>query len=640
MKDTIRNAFKALDEIIEVPMEPIKSRALKEAVEDEIDKDIDLDIPENGADVEGSKEITLKDLFEEAGAYVLTHDFKGNDGLIYSLFIEGLTEDGEGCDVIFEDFDITNIGGVLIEILDEERDFISNISSGNPEWNDLSTTISVIEGVARDTLTGVGNMKAISEFEPDDEFEEPEELEADSLEAEPLEGESEEETQEKIDKHIIPDHRKEESLEEETLEEYKLEGKDKMPHKHKLFKKSKSTDGKITESASFKVGNKEEMEEAEEVLDAEEEEEPVEQIVDVNADLVTDLKKSYIGDTILRCPTFKTMIYKSPEDLIKPEDDDEDGLYNEEEECPHCGATDGFELVGQVASLDVKPDTGEEEKPAEPTTEPEAQAEEPAPEEEQPAEEAPAEEEARVTLIPDEGEVTEDLTEETGTSDKWGVYQSVEEYAYKQNPELKIGFITSNLTKEEAEKEAADRNSPESKEAGLSYEAKPMDYKSDLDKFKDSAKEDESDKEEESEEKEDESTEMKESYQDVILESLNEIKFDSLVKKYLNEVYSNIDSYVTVDGHVDNKTNKVIIEGQIKFKSGKLKDTKFVFEAREITKRGKMKLVGVNETFANKKAFTLVGAVDGTNLLSESLTYSYKVADKKVYGQVKNPIKV
>jgi hypothetical protein len=66
----------------------------------------------------------------------------------------------------------------------------------------------------------------------------------------------------------------------------------------------------------------------------------------------------------------------------------------------------------------------------------------------------------------------------------------------------------------------------------------------------------------------------------------------------------------------------------------------FVFEAREITKKGKIKFVGINETFTKKKAFTLVGSVDSKNLLSESLTYSYKVDTKKVYGQVKNPTKV
>ena len=71
-----------------------------------------------------------------------------------------------------------------------------------------------------------------------------------------------------------------------------------------------------------------------------------------------------------------------------------------------------------------------------------------------------------------------------------------------------------------------------------------------------------------------------------------------------------------------------------------IKDTKFVFEAKEITKKGKIKFVGINETFTKKKAFTLVGSINGSNMLSESLTYSYSVDSKKVYGQVKNPTKI
>lgn len=84
--------------------------------------------------------------------------------------------------------------------------------------------------------------------------------------------------------------------------------------------------------------------------------EPIEKVVDVNAEIKDDLKPTYVGNVILQCPVCKTMIYKEPDELVKDKNPDAEGnaIYNVETECPHCGSKDGFELVGQVASLDVE----------------------------------------------------------------------------------------------------------------------------------------------------------------------------------------------------------------------------------------------------------------------------------------------
>ena len=71
----------------------------------------------------------------------------------------------------------------------------------------------------------------------------------------------------------------------------------------------------------------------------------------------------------------------------------------------------------------------------------------------------------------------------------------------------------------------------------------------------------------------------------------------------------------------------------ITFKSEKQKPTTFVFEAKEMTAKKQLKLVGVNETFSNNKAFTLLGTVDNKKLLSESLSYRYEAEGKKVRGK-------
>ena len=120
---------------------------------------------------------------------------------------------------------------------------------------------------------------------------------------------------------------------------------------------------------------------------------------------------------------------------------------------------------------------------------------------------------------------------------------------------------------------------------------------------------------------------------DVILESLDENKFDKLVIKYLKETYTNIKNYRTTDAAVDDTNNKLIIEGLITFNSGKEKKTTFIFEAKEMTNKNQLKLVGINETFASGKAFTLLAGTNNGKLLSESLAYRYTIDDKKVKGK-------
>ena len=54
-----------------------------------------------------------------------------------------------------------------------------------------------------------------------------------------------------------------------------------------------------------------------------------------------------------------------------------------------------------------------------------------------------------------------------------------------------------------------------------------------------------------------------------------------MINQYLNEVYDNIDSYRTTDGTVDDESNKILIEGIMKFKSGKGKKAYHSFEDRK-----------------------------------------------------------
>lgn len=129
-------------------------------------------------------------------------------------------------------------------------------------------------------------------------------------------------------------------------------------------------------------------------------------------------------------------------------------------------------------------------------------------------------------------------------------------------------------------------------------------------------------------------------YQDVDIDEFDENEFDELGESYLKRVYENVKSYKTVEGKVAG--NKLKLEGIITFKSGKKAKTNFIFEARTINKRGKVKLIGENKQFAkSNRSFTLTGTINKNKLIAESLTYNYRAKDaktgnsKRLYGTVK-----
>ena len=282
------------------------------------------------------------------------------------------------------------------------------------------------------------------------------------------------------------------------------------------------------------ITKKEEVDKAKEAIAEDEKEaETEETIVDVDAETIDELKDSYVGNAILRCPVCRTLIYKKPEALKKNEDKD---LYNVEEECPHCHALDGFELVGQVAAMNndvVEPET---------TT-------------------------GKDSDIPEEGTKVEvDVTKEE--------------------------------TSVEGEEENKEHKRPSRIEAEESLTKK------------------------------------------FVVEDIDETRFDDLVNQYLHSTYSNVDSYTTTGGKVDDASNIIVLEGIIKYKSGKEKATTFMFEAKSSTKGGRIRFSGINETFTkSRNAFSLYGRItDEGCLRCESMHYSYGVKvlneSKSIKGKV------
>ena len=590
--------------------------------------------------------LTIKDIFKKEASYIVTHDFE-HAGHNYSLFLEALC-DGDSCDIEFEEFNIDNITDVLAEVLDSEHEFIGSLTG---EDITLDTPLSEVISKSHAVISG------------EDESES-EETSEEANERVFINGDPDVATEAEVDVDV------EEPVKEEVL----------------------------NESETLNIQNKEDVNKAEKIL-KKDSGEAIEQIVDAAAESTEDLKKSYIGSTILQCTTCKAMVYKDPDQVVPVEGDE--NLFNIEDECPHCGAHDGFERIGTVASLDVDPFA----EPVPPMVE-----EEPKVEEEP---EAEVKEEETVEVEPKVEETHEDLdtpeetSEETPTEEEG---KPSEEDEKEEDSEVEDKEEESEEKKEEEEKSGEQPLNEEHCEIKLTTEEKNM-----LDKLTHGNKmdswfwiDDETDtikdleddnkvldtcdailtvadgtdgieqfldedevklfndlvarckeckgavKEEETEEvtesKEEKhvcekcgkevcecnKVEEEKKEEEIKLESFDEDKFDRLVTRYLKETYSNVKSYKTTKAGLNDGDNKVIMEGVITFKSEKQKPTKFVFEAKEINAKNQLKLVGINEMFSTSKAFTLLGTVDNNKLLSESLAYRYEVGGKKVRGRAES----
>lgn len=128
--------------------------------------------------------------------------------------------------------------------------------------------------------------------------------------------------------------------------------------------------------------------------------------------------------------------------------------------------------------------------------------------------------------------------------------------------------------------------------------------------------------------------------EDVDIEEFDEETFDGLGESYLRRCYENVNSFKTTN--VICNENLLTVEGNIGFKSGNVKKTSFIFEAKE-SNNGKYVFEGYNnEINIGKKAFRLNCSIDNKKIIPESLKYNYRSKNDlnesvKLHGTVKAP---
>lgn len=386
-------------------------------------------------------------------------------------------------------------------------------------------------------------------------------------------------------------------------------------------------------------------------------------VIDPEAETLDDLQDSYIGKVILDCCVCHSKIYKDVEDVVV-----EDDIANASEECPFCYTTDGYKVIGQVATF------GEEEKEEVEET----KTEEPEEVEEQELKEG----------IFDFGyrkrkkECDRRNAERAAQIDK-----EVDEKHKKWVAEWEAQQREDDARRRETQKrldnydDAKRRNSSNggtggnTGKAGIHYSGGDY-YSEDLDESK-SIKESVNNVNVETDEdvinvatddngKVTVTTESKETFVDseevitpvepevqseindnvedggeieIDMDEFDEESFDELGEGYLKKVYENVNSFKT--SNVSMIKDKLVLEGVINFTSGKSKKTNFVFGIREATKSGKVRFIGENKEIARgRKSFTVTGRVDNKKFLSESLNYNYGVKDtngksQRLYGTVR-----
>lgn len=112
------------------------------------------------------------------------------------------------------------------------------------------------------------------------------------------------------------------------------------------------------------------------------------------------------------------------------------------------------------------------------------------------------------------------------------------------------------------------------------------------------------------------------------LEDFDEELFNEHINKYLKEVYSNVDSFEATNCDVK-ENNKFIVEGVVKFNSGKTRPVSFVFnKVNNGLLEGKANNINDFNLSLNYK-------VENKKFITESLKYTGKVQDNQVSGETK-----
>ena len=109
---------------------------------------------------------------------------------------------------------------------------------------------------------------------------------------------------------------------------------------------------------------------------------------------------------------------------------------------------------------------------------------------------------------------------------------------------------------------------------------------------------------------------------DLDIDEIKEENFNILGNKFLKTIYENVQNFETISAST--KGEQLKLEGIITFKSGRKKNTSFIFEAKDISKTGKVRFLGENNQLCSgKRPFMISGSLQDKTYIIESMNYNF-----------------
>lgn len=307
-------------------------------------------------------------------------------------------------------------------------------------------------------------------------------------------------------------------------------------------------------------------------------------------------KKDYIGDVIIQCEVCHSNIFKHKDEI---EVDEDRQLANTDDICPYCGEANGFTIVGQIVPFVQESENEEPEESVEDET----------------SDEVSVDVDGE-TVVDADDTVVEESVENSDSNEITETIDTIKERyindGHIHSTTEGIETIEINTEDNTVHITTNDDDNEEKKEDEIMIEPieEPV--------------QDEIISDEESSNVE---VSPEDDIEEIDITDIEEESFNRLGTRYLRKIYENVNSFETTDAQLIG--NKIKLEGTISFKSGKRKDTSFVFEAKDMTRSGKVRFIGENKSISSaNKAFTLTGVVTDGKLITEGLTYNYSAKDK------------
>ena len=110
---------------------------------------------------------------------------------------------------------------------------------------------------------------------------------------------------------------------------------------------------------------------------------------------------------------------------------------------------------------------------------------------------------------------------------------------------------------------------------------------------------------------------------EVNIDDVDEESFEECLNKALKDVYENVNSFKLTECKFKKDTNQLILEGIVKFNSGKQRTGRYTFNKCIVKENNKIKLIGKSNLFEGINKCVLLGTLDTANCLTTNII-SYK----------------